>query len=1184
MVSKDLAKVVRALAVASAAALIHCAGVSADDTEIYQATVAASEARPQVLIIFDDSGSMNEVLATPPPYDPEATYNGTPHSADRVYWSVTNTPPATDSTDYILVGDNRCAESIGPLAEQGQFQSKALRWFPGRVELGLPAGWERLALYNALDLRYMDCEKDVIEGNPGNPGAANGYPQETTVNGQEYGPAPDPSLDWQPATAPVTYFFFSAHYMDWYYDDTLVLDHSTKLEIAKEAVTELVAENTQIDFGLALYNDNANGGNYDGGRIVHRLIPDMNAGQRTDLTDALNGTIAAGFTPLCEATMEVYRYLGGHAVVYGNEKHPVNDPEPKDQLAENPAGTYSPPASPCGNVFVILMTDGLPTYDPDANAEIEALTGKTCQDYLNGFDPPSNEKSCLPEIAEYMANNDLDRNPANGEQFAVTYTIGFGLEEDEQILIDTAARGDGLYYAASTAQQLAEAFSGAIAQILATESTLTSPSLAVDTFSRTESRDEVLFAMFKPDRKVNWPGNIKRLDIDFGTGEAVLVDQARDPALDPATGQISRAATTVWSIDLQDGPDVTRGGLGARLQARDPATRTLYSNTGNDEALQPYGPENMTAEAFGYEDDAALYALFGVASGEELDTVLDWGAGYDVADEDQDGDVDDTRWILADMLHSQPLLVNYGARTNSFSREDPDLRIVVGTNAGFLHMFGNADGEEDWAFFAKELAPVLNKRRQNAVSSQHVYGIDSPAVLYTRDVNRDGNIIATADPATSDRAYVYFGLRRGGRILYAMDISEPDSPELLWRIDNTMPGFSELGQTWSQPVVTHIPGYRDEAGVSKPVLVFGAGFDVNKDTHGLVTPDTMGRGLFIVDAQTGALVWSVTPAADSATNMQEPRLFYSMAAPVTVLDSNGDELTDRIYMADTGGQLWRVDLPGSSLPDANQDDWRIIKMADMNNGNAATDRRFFNAPDIVRTSYSGVAFDAILIGSGDRTHPNEMGDPDDPNVPAVNNQFYMIRDLATKPYFTAAPSFAQCNADPPSVDFRCQLPVGSAELYDVTANLIEIGNAEQQAAAREALANSRGWRFDLLDDGEKSLSRSVTIGGKVYFTTFTPAAPSENVCEPAAGIGRLYVLDLLTASAVEDFDANGNTDRSWIIGSLLPDTPAPYFGPDGEIRLLLPPGSGGEGAIGSPFLTGSSIPRPYGSYWFQEEY
>ncbi|MCB1699228.1 MAG: hypothetical protein KDI14_00100 [Halioglobus sp.] len=1198
MVGKGRLNTLRVLLAAPLALLIGGGAVNADDTEIYQATPAATGARPMVLILFDDSLSMNDVVADRPPYDPAETYVNA-HPGNRFYWSKNGRLPVKGSNDFLYTNRNRCDTSIDSLADYGFFQTKARRWFAGGQDQFCTAfscvggqqrdpGWLEInsGSINAPD---VECLADVVENNPLNPGRAPGYPQNTSTVGQEYGPNPDPSMNWGESA----YTFYSAHYMDWYYDETLRLDSPTKLEVAQQVVSTLVEANKSIDFGLALFNDGRLVGDYDGGRIVQRLIPDMTDGvdsDRADFTAALEGTISAGYTPLCEATMEVYRYLGGLGVEYGYETHPTNDPQPKDDLAESPAGTYATPLNDCAKTFVILMTDGRPTYDQDANDVIEALTGKSCETYLNGLLPvPYLEKSCLPEIVGYMARHDVAGNPSEDNAMAQTYTIGYGLEDDEPLLTRTAEMGKGKYFPAANAQQLTEAFNEAILDILSTDTTFTSPAVAVDTFTRTESRNEVFFAMFKPDSKVNWPGNIKRLDIDLSTGTAVLVDQSRNPAnpgIDPATGQIKTSATTFWSIDSQDGPLVEKGGVGALLKARDPATRELYSNTGEDEALQEYSADNMTPEAFGLDEDdyTTLYEqIFGVSDEAGFLDALNWGAGYDVADEDEDNATNDTRWVLSDMLHSKPLVVNYGARTNEFSASSPDLRIVVGTNAGFLHMFNNSDGQEDWAFFAKELAPVLHKRRTNAVSSQHVYGIDAPAVLYTKDRNKDGNLVVTGDPATSDQAFLYFGLRRGGRHLYAMDISDPESPELLWRIDNTMPGFAELGQTWSVPVVTRVPGYKDDDGVPRPVLIFGAGYDINKDSPGLATADAMGRGLFIVDAVTGELVWSVTPAITSVTNLQEADLQHSVAATVTALDSNGDELTDRIYFADTGGQVWRVDLPGSVRPDANQDSWRVVKLARVNEGTVATDRRFFNAPDVVRTTYAGVPFDAILIGSGDRTNPNDLGNPDDLNPQPVENQFYMFRDMAINPYFGAAPSASDCGADPPDPDFRCSLPLMPDDLYDVTPNLLRSLDAEERNAAQAALAAASGWRLDLEAAGEKSLARSLTIGGKVYFTTFSPAVVSATACTPLAGTGRLYVVNLANATDVEDFDNDGNTDRFWAIGELLPDTPSPHFGSDGEIRLLLPPG-GGSGSIGSPFLTGTTIPRPYGSYWFQEEY
>ncbi|MCP3674132.1 MAG: hypothetical protein GY829_06635, partial [Gammaproteobacteria bacterium] len=237
---------------------------------------------------------------------------------------------------------------------------------------------------------------------------------------------------------------------------------------------------------------------------------------------------------------------------------------------------------------------------------------------------------------------------------------------------------------------------------------------------------------------------------------------------------------------------------------------------------------------------------------------------------------------------------------------------------------------------------------------------------------------------------------------------DPDNPEFLWKISNSTAGFSELGQTWSVPVISTIPGltydHDSDAGdeyptpeVPKPVLVFGAGYDTNKDATGVGTADSMGRGVFIVDALTGEKKWSYTS------------LEHSVPSAITPMDSNGDGISDRLYFGDTGGNVWRVDMPGAdigiTLP------WRITKLADLNDGTVANDRRFFNSPDVVRTKHkfcvevfsdthdlageckitSMIKYYAVMIGTGDRTNPNATD---------VSNQFYMIRDLQLSIYTT----------------------------------------------------------------------------------------------------------------------------------------------------------------------------------------
>lgn len=1220
---------VRGVLLASLVLLSSSMSLRADDTEIYQTTYDPEiTQRPKVLIVFDDSGSMNfTVPGQRPPYNPAAKYDKK-HDSARIYWSTTGLPPPENSSQYYFSANkNRCAESYGALATTGFFGStKARRWkdhttgaetctktcpashpFPRthatrcyKTSTGqnnnwvegsrncttpiTPGTWLSLST-SARDPRHVECQLDVSESNPGNgSGQSGGYAKDNVIDSQALSaatPADSNVSNWGANNE--NYTFFTAHYMDWFYDDSLIVDR-TRMDIAQEVITSVISANKGFDFGLMEFNGNwtrtpkyNSNAPYHGGRIVHRLLTNMTDEQRENVVDMVDSMTSSGSTPICESIYEAYRYLSGSSVLYGamddgNDYTTGNadgDILPRDLLAESPRGTYVSPAEDCAYTYIVLMTDGFPQNDTDANSRIETLTGKTCNNYA--LDGGSTGKNCLPELTEYMANTDLDNDTTNGNQYGITYTIGF--TTDQKLLSDAAVRGKGKYFTANNADELTAAFQGAFLSILSTDTTFTSPAVAVDTFSRTESRDAVFYAMFKPEDRIDWGGNIKKLRIEIDDGQAQLVDANGDPAIDQEAGFIKDSAETFWGSSA-DGGAVEKGGVGQLLAERDPATRTIYSNTGTAGALRAFNSANMTYSAFGFDNAAQLFSYFGVSDQARLDTLLAWARGFDVYDEDGNNITAETRpWVLADILHSQPLVVNYGALGN-FTEEEPDLRLLVGTNGGFVHMFGNDNGQEDWAFFPKELAPVLSQRALNPLSSQHVYGVDNTPVLYTLDVDKDG----TLNAGDADKAYVYFTLRRGGDALYALDVSNPNSPVFMWKIDAATTGFSELGQTWSRPVITVIPGYSDN-GVPpkpKPVLIFGAGYDTNKDASGVATPDSQGRGIYIVDAETGALIWSVTPAANSVKNKSEPGLLHSVAAGVTPLDSNGDELTDRIYFADTGGNLWRVDLPGNVLPTASQDTWHIVKMAAMNGGTTATDRRFFNAPDVVRTSYKGGSFDAIAIGTGDRTNPNSTD---------VVDQFYMMRDQRVAPYFTKFDEATDCEDDDDTVDdFRCMLPLVVNSLYDATLNVIQAGKEEaDRVAAVDALQAAAGWRIDLTAPGEKSLAKSLTLDGKIYFTTFSPEIEDALVCEPTPGTGRLYVVNLMDATAPLDFDSDGDYERSWTIGSLIPDTPSPHFGEDGEIRLLFPPGSG-DGVVANPFLTGVTLPNPYGAWWYREEY
>lgn len=1245
-----------------------------DDTEIYQAEAnLTSGARPKVLVVFDDSGSMSTLVDQQrPPYDPTKLDYVETFPEGRIYWSTDGTVPAPrvrvgnnwqDNPNWFNESANRCASSDMSLAEEGRFTaSRARRWVDSEVQQGqcswqCPAGsqyrdlpgrqndgcyeyvetteevttctneWERVSeaeylafqgskqtrcvryfLFWCVETGYfvereqcvtetvttsewvyvgdrvrvcedetvipgswqaltgqdnspthVECLDDVVNGNPGNLTVANGYPQDDVANGNEYGASPDPSIDWGNSS----YTFYTSHYLNWYHDDSLEEPRS-RLEIAQSVISSIIQSNPGIDFGLMEFNYD------DGGRIARRIIADMSSQQRAELINMVNQIDHAGSTPICESMYEAYRYIAGETVLYGYEatagsdSRGVYDVLARDSAAES-SGRYISPTTDCAYTYIILMTDGFPQRDTGANDNIETLTGKDCSRYEDA--DGNMTTNCLPQIAEYMANTDLDGDSSNGNQFGITYTIGFATDQD--LLEDAARLGKGQYYTANDAQELTEAFQGAITSILSTDTTFTSPAVAVDTFTRTESRDDIFYAMFKPSDSVDWPGNIKKLKLQVGDSGAVLVDRNGAPALDPATGYILDTAATFWGGG-QDGGSVESGGVGELLASRDPATRSLYINTGTNGALEAMTLANLDRQAFGLNSNSELYALFGAANQSAFEKQVAWARGYDAFDKDGDDITDEPRgWVMGDILHSQPLVLNYGA-LGSFTQDNPDIRLLVGTNAGFVHLFGGNDGQEDWAFFPKELVPILPLRRRDALSSDNIYGMDLTPVAYTKDVNGDG----TLNAGEGDKVWVYLGMRRGGRSLYALDISNPASPSFKWRIGNDVEGFGELGQTWSQPVLAEIPGYYNESGAPKPVVIFGAGYDTSKDGAGVARPDSVGRGIYIVDADTGALVWSVTPAANSMTNLSEPGLQHSVAAPVTPLDSTGDSLVDRIYFADTGGDLWRVDMPGRSLPTASQDTWQINKLASMNNGSEAGDRRFFNAPDVVRVTRDGRDADLVLIGSGDRTNPNSID---------VDDRFYVLRDYQVSPYTSPAPDGAACSGEESAADFRCSLPFGDGSLFDITQDPLNTGTQEQRQVAAAEFAGASGWKMRLTQSGEKSLAKSVTIDGKVYLTTFTPndLLSDINICEPLSGQGRLYAVDI-------------HSGRRNVVplGPIIPDTPSLHFGSDGAIRLLLPPGTpagdldgdGEDDVGGGIFDTGDYLVPPYPFYWYQERF
>ncbi|HEX9833469.1 MAG TPA: hypothetical protein VGA66_10375, partial [Mycobacterium sp.] len=338
-----------------------------------------------------------------------------------------------------------------------------------------------------------------------------------------------------------------------------------------------------------------------------------------------------------------------------------------------------------------------------------------------------------------------------------------------------------------------------------------------------------------------------------------------------------------------------------------------------------------------------------------------------------------------------------------------------------------------------------------------------------------------------------------------------------------------------------------------PLLVVGGGFDFDKDS-GTGTDDSEGNAIYVIDAETGALVWNAEDGSGGgATVDRHPDMDDSIPSDVALFDSDGDGYADRGYVGDTGGRVWRVDLKGSSTAD-----WAVHLIADVgrhtSSGSAAAiDRRFFHRPDVVQTRDSIGAFDAVVIGAGNRP------DPLDKDYQA-ENWVYMIKDRYTTAGVGSDTGFEH------------------DDFGDVTDNCLQNGTC---GASAPDLTN--GWRLELEASGEKSLASPLTIGGIVFFTTFLPPGSiGASSCAPAEGNGNLYAVNLQDATAVFNYNSadddpgqgdepNSASDRSTLLAS------------EGIPAEVVPIPS--EGSILTPQLSVVEVPSStrWRTYWYQLE-
>ncbi len=487
--------------------------------------------------------------------------------------------------------------------------------------------------------------------------------------------------------------------------------------------------------------------------------------------------------------------------------------------------------------------------------------------------------------------------------------------------------------------------------------------------------------------------------------------------------------------------------------------------------------------------------------------------------------------------------------------------VLVGSNEGALHAFDagaasrNTDGIVEYSvgsgreLFAYVPRSVMPKIREMAAGSGHQFTVDGPVTVDDVLIDPSFTTNDPLDPADREwRTVAVGGLREGGKAYYALDVTRPDPidpnqgvpsnpsllypgcsgtnatapggnpetncrgryPEIKWEWTHTWDedppgtpghGAADLAFTWSQANTGRV---RIKTGVvngevvteDRYVAIFGGGMDPEFKQNPVGT-EVEGNYLFMVDIETGQLLYKRSLDAIDASGTRVPASAPSQPAAV---DTDQDSYLDTIYIGNTAGYLYKVDISEPVEIVANVP-IRDYSEVDPSTGSPPLTRRVDRIVDaawdpfpIFRTGGRPIYFPpsvifvpeqaryAVAFGTGDR---EDLWSDD-----LLGGRFYMILDDG----FGEVGNVAALPLD--ESDFE-SFDAGRNRNVDPNRDLIE--NPDTTRGFRA------GWVLEL-DLKERVAAKSFGLSGVVFFSTYLPVTTTGSgtaVCS-SSGDSRLY--------------------------------------------------------------------------------
>lgn len=848
------------------------------------------------------------------------------------------------------------------------------------------------------------------------------------------------------------------------YDGDYAMERKVRMRVArlvmKDTVDDIFDEydaDTNPDkqyprLGISRFNTS------EGGTVIQSPGANANRSATQSLITGIDGTT---WTPLSEAYAEVWAYFrnGGEASI-SDDKYFL----PLDNAGAQQIAASTPIEHWCQLCFIIVVTDGEPTQDvqlrdlssdslfyiPDDDS---APWGDIDVSGVNDDDTltlGSSGTNYLDDLAYFAYTNDLwpDSIPAvyndsrfathmKNKQFIYTYTIGFSI--DNTLLKDTAANGGGEYFTAKDYDSLSEAMRNVFASI--DEKVRAFAAFAAPKYSLTYGDRSGYVATFVPKSTQNiWEGHLKSYQLDEN-GDFPDLDNPGS-SLEWDAGLILNQRTTERRILTY------KGGSLVEFTTANIAPIDLGFNTGDTDDDNDYR-------------DAVVDSIRG-------------NNGYN--------------WKLGDTFHFTPTVV--GSPLKWKAEFDPSYRlffdhyteiivvagedklvskrtevVYVGANDGMLHCFRIEDGEELWAFippsFLTKLRDIVDGVPSNpGVTKGHQYFVDGKGLA--KDIKVANNM-----DYTDWKTMLFFGYGFGGKYYCAIDVTDPDFPVFKWEF--TDPAYS--GYSEGKPIVAQLNN--DGTGDPFPAIILSGGYDPEEEPA--TEPNLIGKSFFILNSYTGELVKSFKYGG-SVTNVESsgkyyytnPAFNYAFAATPVAVDYNNDGYSDFLYMMESGnfdpaegegGRIWKVNIGGDPLG------W--------------TPTNIFQAPD-GQTMFlpPTVGYDSgwnlwVIFGTGHRPQPN--------NVDNITGKFFCFMDTGS-----------------------ISTPLTESNLTDV--------NTLFSATPGSAGAITSGIWFDYINGTGEMIFEPypIYINNTIYFNTYVPSQAGK-VIDPCSPQGNQHIYQFTLA-------------------------------------------------------------------------